>query len=407
MTVDKNAQELKILVVTDIHFRLSGVDLLTTYLKTNPERDIDHIFLLGDLINIPNKPNDKEETDDTLRQRGDFLLLLHRLQTICPSILFIPGNHDMFECYVPPPSSPIEASPCDFVRYIHRSRHRLAEDLVICGIGGSVDGIVEETGERIWVGFPYKDNSGTLEFARDCARVTSPDPLGIPDISFIEAYRPPLPQPWHPVPTSFLLNLDLRHRLLYQYDASMVEKLAKSYVEERGTPQHEQVELEDDNFDSFAAEIPLAASHPATAWTKAAVESAQEFTLYESVEYGVNNGPGLLVSDQILMLTHVGPAGSATARHNQGGKHVLSGAQPLFDLLKSDSRIIGCIHGHAHDADSTTDRISGKLVVNPGPLSHGKCCFLNLSRQAGHWSVEDLEFLSLGDSPRPMERDWV
>ena len=85
---------------------------------------------------------------------------MNELEAFADELIYIGGNHDPITMFnqdrnkLPILSSNVEGN-------IHRGMLKLRDDLVIIGLGGSVQDYVQQNGEgpleKCWSSFPYKD----------------------------------------------------------------------------------------------------------------------------------------------------------------------------------------------------------------------------------------------------------
>lgn len=107
--------------------------------------------------------------------------------------------------------------------------------------------------------------------------------------------------------------------------------------------------------------------------------------------------------DQLLLLTHVGPDGSGTARvwRDTTQAPIDSGSQALSQRVRQPSlqqSVVALVHGHTH-AGGGRSHVGLVPVFNPGPLRDGEYALLTLEH-----SVDDGE-MSLDTSVGGSDRD--
>mmetsp|Transcript_47760 Transcript_47760/g.123884 ORF Transcript_47760/g.123884 Transcript_47760/m.123884 type:complete len:174 (+) Transcript_47760:647-1168(+) len=105
--------------------------------------------------------------------------------------------------------------------------------------------------------------------------------------------------------------------------------------------------------------------------------------------------------DQIIFLSHCGPASSKTTivEAEDGSGKIYSGSTSVEDLLchrDNPSRAVVCIHGHTH-ASRGQAKVADVPVVNPGSLKEGNFAVLQLVRENQKWRIGDLNLLTLND----------
>ena len=100
--------------------------------------------------------------------------------------------------------------------------------------------------------------------------------------------------------------------------------------------------------------------------------------------------------DQLLLLTHVGPDGSGTARVWRDVTHaaIESGSKALSQHVcqpPMQQSIVALVHGHTH-AGGGRGHVGLVPVFNPGPLKDGEYAFLTLEHSTdGTPDVSEVE----------------
>ncbi len=406
-------RELQILLISDIHSKVSVIESTKTYLDNNNIHP-DWIFLLGDLVDIPNRPTDKYEDETSLLQRGTFFSGLQRIATICPNVLFIPGNHDPYETYCPPVTDATIAGPAFFHSSIHCGRARIADDLVVCGVGGSVDATNTSTSTREWVGYPWRDTEDGLEAC--LAHVLRRGQLSphFPWADYIATLK--LSIPTHaPIP-SFMASLHARERIPLVRTSSQLAQTVQRHVKEHGQPSDDKALFTGQN-KAMAARFAAACCDESDPLLdiKAVRPPYADQEFLETGHYNplevasrsVDVGRGLEPSDSVLLMTHVGPIGCPTARHvAKNGDVIESGARAIRDAItQPGSVVVACVHGHAHHPQAHRADVEGRPVINPGPLSEGAACVVTLVRGGAGWVVGRVVEVDVGPVPDMEERD--
>lgn len=91
--------------------------------------------------------------------------------------------------------------------------------------------------------------------------------------------------------------------------------------------------------------------------------------------------------DNLILLTHQGPAGSATTWDNT--HEVETGSKGLRAFTRTMPRVIAHLHGRTHAPRATTDKFGNTLVFNPGSLQEGCYGLISLERNGANWVVTD------------------
>jgi len=102
---------------------------------------------------------------------------------------------------------------------------------------------------------------------------------------------------------------------------------------------------------------------------------------------------------QTILLTHTGPEFSSTSINlsDDVNDPIYFGSLALFKLISDKSNnILINLHGHIHDGVGKS-RINRVDVVNPGSLSNGDFCILELARNFvdSKWIVKSTNFINL------------
>ena len=161
--MNNKKEEICILVVSDVHGDSFQFDNIKQISKMNTIH-YDYIFYLGDFDSLhqeeQNNPAIVKESIDIISQ----MLLL--LETICPNVYYIGGNHDPGVLFSEKAPSLGKSS-----KNIHKSYIVIENDLIIAGIGGSTPAIqsditispyhnfkIDNYDHIIWNGYPYSNS---------------------------------------------------------------------------------------------------------------------------------------------------------------------------------------------------------------------------------------------------------
>lgn len=152
-------KEINILVVSDVHGDSYQFDNIKQYSKALNKK-YDYMFYLGDFDSLlEEEQNEEVIINESLEIINQMLKLM---ETICPNVYYIGGNHDPGVLFSD--SSPKLGKTSI---NIHKKIARIENGILITGIGGSVPSI-ESKGEHdfhkykidnydniIWKGYPY------------------------------------------------------------------------------------------------------------------------------------------------------------------------------------------------------------------------------------------------------------
>lgn len=156
--MDKS-DKLLILLVSDIHESIQNVEKLKQHCHDNNIIP-DYIFCLGDIMTISNG----HQEDESIYQ-GQLIAIkkiFEVLETICPKLIYLPGNHDHKNFFKVEQSPKITENSIN----LHLKSHFLKDDLLIIGIGGSICSFYSNeefypaykdinTKNIEWLGYPY------------------------------------------------------------------------------------------------------------------------------------------------------------------------------------------------------------------------------------------------------------
>ncbi len=127
-SVDEDGKEdLKFLLVSDIHDNVTSLDLLLNKVKS---KKYNYIFYLGDMVKMtPGQQNSSEHANIYEQRMTQYLEKLEQIA----EVLYIPGNNEPFTIYEN--NAPKLAKKST---NIHNNYIKIKDDLYIMGIGGCV-----------------------------------------------------------------------------------------------------------------------------------------------------------------------------------------------------------------------------------------------------------------------------
>ena len=127
-SVDEDGKEdLKFLLVSDIHDNVTSLDLLLNEVKS---KKYNYIFYLGDMVKMtPGQQNSSEHANIYEQRMTQYLEKLEQIA----EVLYIPGNNEPFTIYEN--NAPKLAKKST---NIHNNYIKIKDDLYIMGIGGCV-----------------------------------------------------------------------------------------------------------------------------------------------------------------------------------------------------------------------------------------------------------------------------
>ena len=125
-----NKNNIRILIISDIHQESSKIDKLRKYCEYN-KITYDYIFCMGDFDSL----YIKEQQDDIIIEESIEIIknILQLLETLCKRIFYIPGNHDPKILFSK--NSPQLAL---YSQNIHKKIIEIEDNLLLIGIGGCI-----------------------------------------------------------------------------------------------------------------------------------------------------------------------------------------------------------------------------------------------------------------------------
>ena len=129
-----DSDTLRILLFSDIHMQSPGgaSNVGTAIEKLKENKDFvkyDYVFVSGDIADLPNEIGKTLDNEVVLKDLRS--LLYEQIAPLANEMFYIPGNHD-----------PIEYFSSDDDKNLHKSMAELRPDLVVLGLGGSVQNYV-------------------------------------------------------------------------------------------------------------------------------------------------------------------------------------------------------------------------------------------------------------------------
>ena len=135
--MNNKKEEICILVVSDVHGDSFQFDNIKQLSKQN-NIHYDYIFYLGDFDSLHQEEQSNSEiVKDSIDIISQMLLLL---ETICPHVYYIGGNHDPGVLFSDNAPSLGKSS-----KNIHKSYIVIEDDLIIAGLGGSTPAIQSDS----------------------------------------------------------------------------------------------------------------------------------------------------------------------------------------------------------------------------------------------------------------------
>ena len=158
-------KQINIAIVNDIHNNVESVHKLRDYwIKHNIETD--YLISCGDFASLkPHEQNDSTLVSTALETCKQIII---ELETLCPKVLYIPGNHDPSYLYTNSLTNHISLTPNAI--NLHKNVYRMADNLIVVGCGGcghkSINGIITKKG------YPYETD---VQFKNDIQSIVPPD----------------------------------------------------------------------------------------------------------------------------------------------------------------------------------------------------------------------------------------
>jgi Icc-related predicted phosphoesterase len=176
-------KELDILLVTDIHKNYAYLEKLKEWQIEN-KKLIDYIFCTGDILSLSYPEN--ESLEIIAKSEAEISAIISFLENMSLNVIYLGGNHD------PKSLFDSEKLPSLTMRStnLHKKYKKLANDLYLVGLGGSVPAItsqhyvddkdfipyIDVKDEIIWQGYPYN-------FPRENPNYKSSDDIFMNDLN--------------------------------------------------------------------------------------------------------------------------------------------------------------------------------------------------------------------------------
>lgn len=157
-------KELDILLVTDLHMSVSYLEKLKEWQIENKAM-FNYIFCTGDFLSLSYPENN--DLDVIPKAEADISSLLSYLENMCLNVLYVGGNHDPITLFE-------DNLLCLTVRSknLHKNFLKLANDLYVFGLGGSIPTLESNfkildkefipysdvSNKILWKGYPYNDS---------------------------------------------------------------------------------------------------------------------------------------------------------------------------------------------------------------------------------------------------------
>ena len=123
--------KLFFLLVSDIHGSFTKVNQLIAYCQTHSIKP-DYILCLGDIVSIPQGSQDNKSICD--EKEKEIKNLFSLLESICPNIIYVPGNHDPHTLFKVGESPKITENSIN----LHLRSHIIKDDLLLVGVVGCI-----------------------------------------------------------------------------------------------------------------------------------------------------------------------------------------------------------------------------------------------------------------------------
>lgn len=166
----KKEDKLSFLLVSDIHESIENVKEIISYCKDNSINP-DYIFCLGDIMSIPQGSQGDQTIYD--QRVNDLKNILSTLETICPNLIYLPGNHDFQQLFNKEDSPKLTDNSVN----LHLKSLGIKDDLLLVGIGGAICALY--TDEEFyhayqnldknnieWKGYPYIDDEDSPNYEK-------------------------------------------------------------------------------------------------------------------------------------------------------------------------------------------------------------------------------------------------
>jgi len=140
------ATKIKVLLTSDVHCALEKINALGEWLSKK-KKHVDFILCCGDLTNMD--PAYEHVPELVSACEGEMSSVIAGLENVCGRVVYIPGNHDAKTTLVEKQQSRLTMHSIN----LHYKCLRVAPDLVLVGLGGSIPAY--QGTEVCWVGYPF------------------------------------------------------------------------------------------------------------------------------------------------------------------------------------------------------------------------------------------------------------
>lgn len=164
-------KEIDILLVSDLHKNYNYMEKLKEWTVEN-KKLFNFIFCTGDMLNLNYPEND--DNHEIAKSEAELCSMINFLENMCLNVIYLGGNHD------PKSLFNIKDTPTLTVRStnIHKKYMKVANDLYIIGLGGSIPAIeslnsdkdsnfipyTDVTNKVVWQGYPYNNEHGNSNY---------------------------------------------------------------------------------------------------------------------------------------------------------------------------------------------------------------------------------------------------
>ena len=164
--------KLFFLLVSDIHGSSAKLNQLIAYCQKNSIKP-DYILCLGDIVSIPQGSQDNKPICE--EKQKEIKNLFSLLESICPNIIYVPGNHDPQTLFKVEESPKITENSIN----LHLRSHIIKDDLLLVGVGGCICAVSSkeekdfchsyhniDTKKIVWPGYPYIDSNDSPDYEK-------------------------------------------------------------------------------------------------------------------------------------------------------------------------------------------------------------------------------------------------
>lgn len=147
--MENSSTKIKCLVLSDIHQNYNCLKRLKTHLDEQ-KIELNYIIATGDFVSL--KPKEKIDPKYIKEAEKEIKEMIRLLEDICPTVIYIGGNHEPITLFTSPPPSMSSKST-----NLHKGFVTFDSNLYVASVAGAVHAVDASSDFKkiVWNGFPY------------------------------------------------------------------------------------------------------------------------------------------------------------------------------------------------------------------------------------------------------------